>query len=283
MKKDSRRLPILDVNPVGDTAARLYPIQPYRIDEGDYVSFPSSRFKDIVAFYYQMRIDESKTRTIYPAGNTAVVCRLDNDRPKLCLVGTPTVPRKAEYVVSNGDYFAALFWLGMGYCIFPNPPSEIIDAHIPLDEIFPEASERFTEEMALAESFHRRVQLFERFLSEIMIDTRQIPRQHTQLLENLCRTSDTFWDEDFKKSRHPEFSNRHIRRLCIKYLGLSPKLFRRIFRYQKTLRFLNAYPEDCMAGLALDQGYFDQSHFIKEFRRFQGETPTEFIRKFSTQ
>jgi AraC-like DNA-binding protein len=36
---------------------------------------------------------------------------------------------------------------------------------------------------------------------------------------------------------------------------------------------------DSMAGLAVDLGYFDQSHFIKEFKRFQGFTPAEFIRR----
>jgi len=282
MEEYSRRLPILDVNPVGAMPARLYPIQPYRIDEDDYICFPSQPFKDIVAFYYQMQINENKTRYIYPAGNTAVVCRLDNHRPKLCLVGTPTFPRKAEYVVSNGDYFAALFWLGMGYCLFPNPPSEVIDCHIPVDEIFPEAANRFSEEMALTKTFRRRVDIFERFLSEILPHSRQIPKQHARLMEDIARKSEVVWDENAKNPGQAEFSDRHVHRLCLKYLGLSPHLFRRIFRYQKALRFLNAHPQECMAGLAAEQGYFDQSHFIKEFKRFQGETPAEFIRKFNT-
>jgi AraC-like DNA-binding protein len=38
-----------------------------------------------------------------------------------------------------------------------------------------------------------------------------------------------------------------------------------------------------MAGLATGQGYFDQSHFIKEFKRFQGVAPAEFIRKLRRQ
>jgi AraC-like DNA-binding protein len=283
MKENLGWVPILDVNPDGDIAARLYPIQPYRMDEYAYVGFPSRPYRDIVAFYHQIRITDYDNGDIYPSGNTAVVCRLDNDRPKSFLVGTPTFSRNAEYVVSKGDYFVALFWLGMGYCLFPNPPTEIIDRHIPLDEIYPEVSPRFTEEMALAKTFHRRVYLFERFLSEIIIDSRGIPTQHNRLIKAICRAAESPLDYDTKEALQAQFSSRHIRRLCLKYLGISPNLLRRITRYQKTLRLMNARPEDCMAGLAAEQGYFDQSHFIKEFRRFQGVTPTEFIRNFRRQ
>ncbi len=188
-------------------------------------------------------------------------------------------PRKAEYVVPKSEYFVALFWLGMGYCLFRIPPSEIIDSHIPLDEIFPEASQRLTEEMALAKSFHRRVYFFERFLSEIIIDSRQISAQHKLLIKTINQASENSFDDNVQKACQDEFTCRHIRRLYIKYLGISPNLISRIIRYQKTLHFLNVHPADHMAGLATEQGYFDQSHLIKEFKRFQGVTPTEFIRR----
>jgi AraC-like DNA-binding protein len=283
MKRYIRGLPILDVNPDGYTSGHLYPIQPYRMDEGVNIGFPSRPYDNFVAFYHQIRLDENESRKIYPAGNSAVVCCLDNHRTKSILVGTPTFPRKAEYAVSKSEYFVAFFWLGMGYCLFPIPPSEIIDIHIPLDEIFPEASKSLTEEMGLAKSFHRRVYLFERFLSEIIIDLRPIPAQHKLLIKTISRASETSFDDNAKKACHAEFTSRHIRRLCIKYLGISPNLIRRIIRYQKTLHFLNVHPEDQMAGLAAQQGYFDQSHFIKEFKRFQSITPTEFICRLRRQ
>ena len=279
MKQYLRRLPILDVNPDIHTSGRLYPIQAYRTDENVNIGFPSRPYDGFVAFYHQIRIDENNIDKIYPAGNSAVVCRLNDHQPKSILVGTPTFPRKAEYVVSKSEYFVAFFWIGMGYCLFPIPPSEIIDSHIPLDEIFPEASQRFTEEMALAKSFHQRMHLFERFLSKIITNSRQISAQHKLLLKTINKVSETCFDDDFQKACQAEFTSRHIRRLCIKYLGISPNLIGRIIRYQKTLHFLNVHPEDHIAGLAAEQGYFDQSHFIKEFKRFQGVTPTEFIRR----
>ena len=272
-------LPIVDVNPKVAHSVRLYPIQPVRTFEDDSFCFPSPQFQNIVAFYYQIHLDDKKSRYIYPTGNTGVVCRLDCRQPTSYLVGTPTYPRKAEYVVSNGDYFVALFWLGVGYCLFPTPPAELTDSYFPMAEVFPDDSQRFTEEMALAQSFQRRVQIFEGFLSKIMAESRQIPKQHARLLYNSCLASESSFEREMVKQPKIDLSSRQIRRLYLKYLGIPPKLYSRIFRYQKALRFMNAYPGDCMAGLAIDHGYFDQSHFIKEFRRFQGETPVEFLRK----
>ena len=64
MKEYLNRLPILDVNPDMETAARLYPIQPYRMDEDVHVSFPSKPHKDFVAFYHQIQITEKDSRYI---------------------------------------------------------------------------------------------------------------------------------------------------------------------------------------------------------------------------
>lgn len=283
MKQYLKRLPILDVNPDSYPSGRLYPIQPYRMDASVYIGFPSRPYDQFVAFYHQIRINKNDIEKIYPTGNSAIVCRLDSHQPKSFLVGTPTFPRIAEYVVPKSEYFVALFWLGMGYCLFPIPPSETNDSHLPLDEIFPEASQRLTEEMALAKSFNLRVRLFERFLSKIIADSRQIPARHKLLIKKIQQASDTSFVDKAQKECQTEFTSRHIRRLCIKYLGISPSLISRIIRYQKTLRFLNVHPEDSMAGLAAEQGYFDQSHLIKEFKRFQGVTPTEFICRFGPQ
>jgi hypothetical protein len=280
VKGSIRQLPIVDMNPNAAHKARLYPIQPVRIYEDDSFCFPSRPYWNFVAFYYQIRLDARKSRSIYPTGHTGVVCRLDNLRPASYVVGTPTVPREAEYADVHGDYFIALFWLGMGYCLFPVPPAEIADGSVPLDAMYPESSQRFTRSMALAGSFQHRVHIFEEFLSKIIAGSRKIPQHHVQLLYNVCNSAEKCLDIETGEPNRIDLSSRQVRRLFLRYLGIPPNLASRIFRYQKALRVLNAHPEDCLAGLAIDQGYFDQSHFIKEFKRFQGETPTEFLYKF---
>ncbi|UHQ24116.1 helix-turn-helix domain-containing protein [Lysobacter sp. 5GHs7-4] len=60
--------------------------------------------------------------------------------------------------------------------------------------------------------------------------------------------------------------------------GLAPKRYARVLRFQRLLAALAATPRPVWAQLALDQGYFDQSHLIREFREFAGVSPREYLR-----
>ena len=57
-------------------------------------------------------------------------------------------------------------------------------------------------------------------------------------------------------------------------VGLSPKAYARIRRFQAALRLLSAGRPG--ARVAADVGYFDQAHFVREFRSFTGITPTQY-------
>jgi len=59
--------------------------------------------------------------------------------------------------------------------------------------------------------------------------------------------------------------------------GLTPKAFQRVRRFQHALRTLHAKTDENWAALAADCGYYDQPHFIHDFRSFSGMTPGEYI------
>jgi len=68
-------------------------------------------------------------------------------------------------------------------------------------------------------------------------------------------------------------SPRSLGRLFGRFLGFSPKYFERIVRFQKALRILMSDATMTLASVSADCGYFDQSHFVKDFRRFTGGVP----------
>ena len=72
-------------------------------------------------------------------------------------------------------------------------------------------------------------------------------------------------------------SVRHIERLFEDHVGLAPKLYSRIARLQTALRISQQSAAD-WSSLALQAGYFDQSHMSREFRELTGETPAKFSR-----
>ncbi len=64
-------------------------------------------------------------------------------------------------------------------------------------------------------------------------------------------------------------------RLFARHLGLSPKLMARIARFQQALQMLMRDPGVTLAEVAALCGYYDQPHFVKEFRLFSGGVPRE--------
>lgn len=73
-------------------------------------------------------------------------------------------------------------------------------------------------------------------------------------------------------------SPRQLRRIFNYYLGTTPKSFSNVVRFQ---HILNAKPSQQSLKknkLYFDVGFFDQAHFIKDFKKFYGVTPSEAFR-----
>lgn len=101
------------------------------------------------------------------------------------------------------------------------------------------------------------------------------------------------WIFDFVNEIKKEKGNVNIEELCQNFklnyrqvqrrfkmeLGLSAKLYARIVRVQDTKKTLSSLIVNSLTKLSYDKGYFDQSHFINEFKNFIKETPKEYLNK----
>jgi AraC-like DNA-binding protein len=76
------------------------------------------------------------------------------------------------------------------------------------------------------------------------------------------------------------YSEKHIRRMFNKYIGASPKMFSRIVRINNALRLLQCSVND-LSDIAVQTGFFDQPHFIHDFKYICGLTPREYMRNMS--
>lgn len=61
-------------------------------------------------------------------------------------------------------------------------------------------------------------------------------------------------------------------------IGISPKLLQRTFRINRVLKKMIAQTNASLTSLAYEFGYFDQSHFIYDFKKFTGCTPSRFLK-----
>jgi methylphosphotriester-DNA--protein-cysteine methyltransferase len=73
------------------------------------------------------------------------------------------------------------------------------------------------------------------------------------------------------------FSSRRFIELFKEHVGMTPKLFCRVRRFQKVLRRITSGRPVNWSAVALDGGYFDQAHFIHDFRAFSGINPSKYL------
>ncbi|PXX65332.1 AraC family transcriptional regulator [Nocardia tenerifensis] len=73
------------------------------------------------------------------------------------------------------------------------------------------------------------------------------------------------------------WSPRHFRRVFAEQVGLPPKDYSSLLRFSAALTALTRDPLRDMSALAGDFGYYDQSHLIREFRRFAGAPPGRLL------
>lgn len=74
-------------------------------------------------------------------------------------------------------------------------------------------------------------------------------------------------------------SVRSLERRVGQATGLPPRTLVRALRFRRVFRRLESAAPGTMTQVALDAGYFDQAHCIREFRRFAGLAPSAFFRQ----
>lgn len=80
-------------------------------------------------------------------------------------------------------------------------------------------------------------------------------------------------------AREAGCSRRTLERLFLERVGLTPRALAKILRIQSVLRRLHPESEVSWSGIAADCGYYDQSHLVRDFRRYTGMTPTAWQRQ----
>ena len=123
-------------------------------------------------------------------------------------------------------------------------------------------------------SWSKRVELVEAYLlRQLLVAEKQSPKMNvvSEVMKEIGR-HDFFDNIDNVASRYG-ITSRYLQKLFLQYTGLTPKLYSKISRFQNSLRLV-VKKGASLTSIAYECGYFDQSHFIKEFKSFTGITPS---------
>lgn len=74
------------------------------------------------------------------------------------------------------------------------------------------------------------------------------------------------------------FSQEHLIKIFKEHVGVTPKAFLKIIRFQKAIQEIDVLKKTNWTSLAFESGYFDQAHFINDFKDFSGFTPNQYLK-----
>ena len=72
-------------------------------------------------------------------------------------------------------------------------------------------------------------------------------------------------------------SSKHLERKFRHYVGLTPKEFSKILRFRNAISLIKQDRIKSFSLLACEAGYYDQSHFIRDFQKFTGTSPQKYF------
>ncbi|HEY3406371.1 MAG TPA: helix-turn-helix domain-containing protein [Ohtaekwangia sp.] len=136
-----------------------------------------------------------------------------------------------------------------------------------------EASE-LEEKVMLAKDHTSRINIVSEFLERKINKARKQPPGVFETIKYIIHTNGTTSVDDLAKQNF--ISTRQFERNFKHHAGFSPKLFSRIIRFQVALSQYNLKGKS-LTDIAYDCGYYDQSHFIQDFKTFSGYNPKAYF------
>lgn len=176
-----------------------------------------------------------------------------------------------------GRVFGIKFRPG-GFHPFVNlPVSSFTDHTFRVHEVFGEEAGRLEGEILSLADHAAMVASAERFLRGRMPEPDEVARLIAEIVYSIM--ADRAITKVENLAARLGVSARSLQRTFSRYVGVSPKWVIQRYRLHEAAEQLSeAGPEVDWAKLALDLGYFDQAHFIKDFKAIVGESPAEYVR-----
>ena len=250
---------------------------------------PGNRLKQYVKCYYiyESEADVTFEDTVFPSGCMEIIFNLGAGKwqtavengfvttPAIELWGQIIKPLPIRSIGKNimlGVRFfphAAAFFLNDTIDLFNNQVADFRDLSGNVVNVL-------YSKLLETTAWNKRIELVEGFLFQrlLLSEGRLSKMTVVNDVMNEIRREDFFENMENVAGRYG-ITARYLQKLFLQYTGLTPKLYSKINRFQNSLRLVTQ-KEISLTSIAYDCGYFDQSHFIREFKSFTGLTPSGY-------
>lgn len=251
---------------------------------------PNSDLESLVSCYWTLEVPaefESQRQRIIPDGTIEMAFILGDDikrytsekefiiQPRAMVLGQTIEP---FYIEPTGfvNTFAIRFY-PYGFANFVNMPiKNLANKETSIELLFGEKTANELEQKIIeATNSNERIKIIEKFLLEKLNEKTTIDNIVKTTIDTLLATNgsasiSTILKENLSKRRQLE-------RNFKKQIGVSPKQLGKVIRLQTALKMLLNKKSENLTDIAYKSEYFDQAHFIKDFKEFTGINPKEFL------
>jgi AraC-like DNA-binding protein len=194
-------------------------------------------------------------------------------QPRCFVFGQITSPLDIEPTGITG-IFAARFHPDGFQAFTTIALKEMENKAVPLQELFGVDGLELEDGILTASTTEERIILAERFLLKRLGTSQIIDQVAKSSVEMLLKLNGQVSVNEL--SEKLQINRRQLERRFSLVIGLSPKQLSKIIRLQSTLKMLEKEEFTSLTSLAYDNGYYDQTHFINDFKEFTGVTPKQF-------
>jgi AraC-like DNA-binding protein len=233
---------------------------------------PLGEFVELIWFYKRDMGRHPKERLL-PTGTMELVVGLDDNgfRPTVCGVfSKPFEIETAHPTTVVGVHFKP----GGAFPFLGVPASDLHDLRLELEQLWGSHAVALHEQLLAAESTGLRFRILEHALAQsLRRSATRHPAVSFALREFHASPARAVGDV----TNDVGLSRRRFIQLFSEQVGLTPKLFCRIVRFQSALQMISGSQHIRWAEIAQACGFYDQAHLIAEFQEFSGLTPSAYL------
>lgn len=181
----------------------------------------------------------------------------------------------------NGCYkmFEIIFKANGFYKLFGIPNQVTCNCIIDAKEVLPQDAMLLFEQLSYSADLHEMSSLANSYLLSYLTKNKFYHHEDviTKVCDSILKSAGLISVDKlaYKANMSLKTFERHFKR----EVGLSPKLFSCITRFNHAFELKLKNPQKGWTSISAEAGYFDQMHLIKDFKRFAGNAPTSFIKQ----
>jgi AraC-like DNA-binding protein len=251
-------------------------------------STPLSQFVEMFWYYEGEAGGPHEKERLLPQGSSELVVNLREDETRIYdhdnfdevhkLRGAAICgPHSQFFVIDTAEQdcvAGAHFKAGGAFPFFDLPFSELHNEHVSLDVLWGRAAIRLRDRLLEEPTPEAKLQRFEQLLLEQLYRPMERHRAVNYALLRLGAERAPVAE----LSDEIGISSRRLVDVFTQQVGLTPKLFARVQRFQNVIQNLPPEQDVDWVDVALGCGYYDQAHFIHDFRSFSGLSPSTYLK-----